>query len=93
VTNTADRDEPAGYAAALAELEGILESLDGDDVDIDRLSSDVRRAAELISICRDRLTATRAEVERIVADLDPDGTGSDNTGSDNTGSDNTGSDG
>ncbi|GEM_PF-97939 len=93
MTNTADRDEPAGYAAALAELEGILESLDGDDVDIDRLSSDVRRAAELISICRDRLTATRAEVERIVADLDPDGTGSDNTGSDNTGSDNTGSDG
>ena len=87
MTNTADRDEPAGYAAALAELEGILESLDGDDVDIDRLSSDVRRAAELISICRDRLTATRAEVERIVADLDPDGTGSDNTGSDNTGSD------
>jgi len=77
VTDTSDQQEPAGYAAALAELEGILDALDGDDVDIDRLSSDVRRAAELIAICRDRLTATRAEVERIVANLDPDGDHSD----------------
>ncbi|MDG2111250.1 MAG: exodeoxyribonuclease VII small subunit [Actinomycetota bacterium] len=64
-------DDTPGYAAALTELESILAALDGDDVDIDRLSTDVRRAAELISVCRDRLTATRTEVERIVADLDP----------------------
>ncbi len=64
-------DQTPGYAEALAELESILQALDGDDVDIDRLSNDVRRAAELIGICRDRLTATRTEVERIVADLDP----------------------
>lgn len=67
-------DDTPGYAAALAELESILQALDGDDVDIDRLSADVRRAAELISVCRDRLTSTRTEVERIVADLDPDRT-------------------
>ena len=73
MTDTADREDPAGYAAALAELEAILDALDADDVDIDRLSSDVRRAAELIAHCRDRLTATRVEVERIVADLDPEG--------------------
>jgi exodeoxyribonuclease VII small subunit len=65
------QDTP-GYAEALAELESILQALDGDDVDIDRLSTDVGRAAELITICRDRLTATRLEVERIVADLAPD---------------------
>ena len=54
------------------ELESILQSLDGDDVDIDRLSTDVRRAAELIALCRERLDATTSEVERIVADLQPD---------------------
>ena len=65
-------DDSPGYADALAELESILRSLDGDDVDIDRLSTDVRRAAELIGICRERLSSTRHEVERIVADLDPE---------------------
>lgn len=65
-------DSETGYAEALAELETILRSLDGDEVDIDRLSTDVRRAAELIGVCRSRLDATTAEVERIVADLTPD---------------------
>ena len=63
-------DSEPGYTEALAELEAILDALDGDDIDIDKLSSDVRRAAELIGICRTRLSTTPAEVERIVADLD-----------------------
>ena len=71
MTDTSDPDTPFGYAEALAELEGLLAALEGDDVDIDRLSADVRRAAELITMCRERLTSARAEVERIVADLGP----------------------
>jgi exodeoxyribonuclease VII small subunit len=59
-----------GYADAVAELEEILEQLDGDDVDVDRLAAQVRRAALLITLCRDRLTSARLEVTRIVADLD-----------------------
>lgn len=71
MTDTGDPDTPLGYAEALAELEGLLAALEGDDVDIDRLSADVRRAAELITMCRERLTSAQAEVERIVADLGP----------------------
>lgn len=59
-----------GYAEAVAELEEILGQLDGDDVDVDHLGSQVRRAAELIALCRQRLDAARMEVTRIVADLD-----------------------
>ena len=59
-----------GYAEAVSELEEILAQLDGDDVDVDRLAAQVRRAADLITLCRDRLTAARLEVTRIVADLD-----------------------
>ena len=40
-----------GYAEAIAELEEILELLDGDDVDVDQLSTHVQRAAELIELC------------------------------------------
>lgn len=59
-----------GYADAVAELEEILAQLDGDDVDVDHLAAQVRRAATLITLCRDRLTSARLEVTRIVADLD-----------------------
>lgn len=59
-----------GYAEAVAELEEILAQLDGDDVDVDHLAAQVRRAASLIALCRDRLTSARVEVTRIVADLD-----------------------
>lgn len=62
--------DPIGYAAAMSELEQILEEIESDDVDVDQLSVRVRRAAELISVCRTRINATRLEVEEIVADLD-----------------------
>jgi exodeoxyribonuclease VII small subunit len=57
------------YADAVAELESILDQLDGDDVDVDRLATQVRRAAELIALCRARLASARMEVTRVVADL------------------------
>ncbi len=65
---------PAGdlpYAAAVEELEAILAGLEGDELDVDRLAEQVARAAELIRECRDRIAATRFEVDRIVADLHP----------------------
>ncbi|HEY8545138.1 MAG TPA: exodeoxyribonuclease VII small subunit [Acidimicrobiales bacterium] len=66
-----DDDHEIGYAAALAELSEILHELDGDEVDVDVLGGRVRRAAELLRICRDRIASARFEVEQVVADLDP----------------------
>jgi exodeoxyribonuclease VII small subunit len=61
-----------GYAAAMEELEAILDEIEQDDVDVDLLSQRVIRAAELIKLCRTRIRATRLEVEEIVAGLDED---------------------
>jgi exodeoxyribonuclease VII small subunit len=61
-----------GYAAALAELEQILTEIEDDAVDVDVLAARVRRAAELLRVCRDRIAAARDEVGQIVADLAPD---------------------
>ena len=58
-----------GYAEALAELEDILAELEDGDVDIDRLAERVRRAAELLELCRGRIEDARVEVTRIVAEL------------------------
>ena len=64
-------DDDIGYTAALAELAEILHELDGDEVDVDVLGGRVRRAAELLRICRGRIASARFEVEQVVAELDP----------------------
>lgn len=65
----ASAEEP-GYAEAMAELEEILDELEGDQLDVDVLADRVRRASELITACRDRITRAQADVDAIVADLD-----------------------
>jgi exodeoxyribonuclease VII small subunit len=59
-----------GYADALAELEAILDELDGDEVDVDVLGARVRRAAELLRLCRSRIAGARFEVEQVVGELE-----------------------
>lgn len=60
------------YADALAELEVILERLEHDEPDVDRVAVDVARAAELVRHCRARIADARLKVEQVVGDLDPD---------------------
>lgn len=61
--------EALTYAEAVEELEAILEGIEGDELDVDHLAERVGRAAALITECRNRIAATRFEVERIVTDL------------------------
>lgn len=63
-------DQEPGYGAALAELESILDELEDDALDVDVLAARVRRAAELIRLCRRRITDARMEVEQVVASLE-----------------------
>lgn len=58
-------DEEIGYEAAVTELEEILAELSDDDVDVDHLAERVKRATELVKICRDRIAAARMEVKEI----------------------------
>jgi exodeoxyribonuclease VII small subunit len=68
------RDDDAGgglgYAEAMTELEGILEELEGDHLDVDVLAERVRRASELIKLCRTRISRAQEDVNRIVTDLE-----------------------
>ncbi len=58
------------YVSAVEELEAILAELEDDHLDVDHLAERVARAAALVRLCRERISGTRLEVERIVADLD-----------------------
>ena len=59
-----------GYADAMTELDGILDELEGDHLDVDVLAERVRRASELIKLCRTRITRAEEDVGRIVTDLE-----------------------
>jgi exodeoxyribonuclease VII small subunit len=59
-----------GYADAMAELERILAELEGDHLDVDVLAERVRRASELIKLCRSRISRAQDDVAKIVTDLE-----------------------
>lgn len=61
-----------GYAAAMTELEQILEELESEDPDVDVLADRVERAAALIEVCRRRIANASVQVERVVAALESD---------------------
>lgn len=62
-------DKQVPYRDAVAELKTILDRIEGDDVDIDELSTKVERAAELIRLCRGRIEQTEMKVRRVLDDL------------------------
>jgi exodeoxyribonuclease VII small subunit len=65
------------YRDALDELEGILAAIEEEQVDVDDLAVKVRRSAELIRLCRQRIEAATVAVEAIVEEMD---TGDDTNG-------------
>lgn len=58
------------FGEAVSEVEGILEALESETVDIDTLGQEVKRAVELIQVCRQKLEKTDSEVRDLVAGLE-----------------------
>jgi exodeoxyribonuclease VII small subunit len=58
------------YAEALAEIEAIVNQLEDGELDVDHLSDKVKRASELIKLCKTRLRSTKEEIDSILDDLD-----------------------
>jgi exodeoxyribonuclease VII small subunit len=58
-------DNNIGYEDAVTELEEILDALSDDDINVDELAERVKRATELVKVCRERIAAARLEVKEI----------------------------
>jgi len=63
-------DQRPGFSVAMQELESILERIDGDGTDIDQLASELRRATELLELCRGKIRKAELEVNQIVEQLE-----------------------
>ncbi len=60
------------YNEAQAELEKILASLRSETFDVDTLAQQTRRAADLLTECRSRLTRTEQELAQVLEQLEAD---------------------
>ncbi|MBP5424809.1 MAG: exodeoxyribonuclease VII small subunit [Prevotella sp.] len=56
------------YEAAFAELQSIVQRMENDELDIDQLTTQLKRAQELIKLCRDKLTKTDEEIKKILTE-------------------------
>lgn len=54
------------YAAAITEIEDILEEMNSATLDVDTLAAKVARANTLLEICKTKLLKTQKEVEKII---------------------------
>jgi exodeoxyribonuclease VII small subunit len=64
------QDNEIPYTEAFAELQKIVLEIEEGQISVDELSAKVKRAAHLIRICKTRLTATEADVNQILKELE-----------------------
>ena len=63
-------EEKFSYTKTLKELQKILEELESENVEIDKLSDNVKRAVTLIKLLREKLKKTETEIKEIVKEFD-----------------------
>ena len=56
-------DLPARYEDALAELERLVQAMEGNQLPLEGLLDNYRRGAQLLAFCRDRLQAVESQVK------------------------------
>lgn len=54
------------YKDALKELEKILERLDREEIDVDELAQEIKKAGELIKICKEKIERAEMEVKKVL---------------------------
>ena len=57
------------YTKAKQELELIVKSIESGSLDVDALTEKVKRASELISFCKAKLTDTDSELQKLLEDI------------------------
>ncbi len=58
------------YSKAIEEIEIILEEMESEKIDIDSLSINIKRATELIALCKDKLKKADEEIEALMKNVE-----------------------
>ena len=60
--------EEIKYEEALTQLEAIVRKMEQNEYDIDELATQLKTAQRLITFCKDKLTKTEEELQKINAE-------------------------
>lgn len=58
------------YTEAYDELEKIVSDLEAEEIQVDALSQKVKRAMELIRICKSKLRETEDDVKKVLEEME-----------------------
>ena len=56
------------YEMAISQLEEIVERLENNQLGIDEMTAQLKKAQQLINLCKDRLTNTDEEIQKILGE-------------------------
>ena len=56
------------YEEALAQLESIVRKMESNELDIDEIAVQLKTAQQLIAFCKDKLTKTEEDIQKINAE-------------------------
>lgn len=56
------------YEMAISQLEEIVERLENNQLGIDEMTAQLKKAQQLIMLCKDRLTKTDEEIQKILGE-------------------------
>lgn len=56
------------YEDAIRQLEDIVDKMENNELDIDEMTRQLKKAQQLIKLCKERLTKTDAEIRKILSD-------------------------
>ncbi len=57
------------YSEAKKELKAIVKSIEDGEMDVDLLTAKVKRASELLALCKEKLKTTDEELQKILEDM------------------------
>jgi exodeoxyribonuclease VII small subunit len=63
-------EKQINYTEAFDELQQIVGDIEEGEITVDELSIKVKRASELIKICKNKLTSTEEDVNQILKELE-----------------------
>ena len=66
-------NDATNYTEAYEELQRIVTEIENGEISVDELSEKVKRATQLIRICKLKLTTTEEDVNKILRDLESSG--------------------
>ena len=58
------------YEEAVHEIERIVRQMENDELDLDSLAGQLKRAQELLKLCRDKLTKTEKDINVVLSSQD-----------------------